>query len=80
MTEYRIAHGGKRYLFATDNDGSGLFVWGISPGGISPSWIQLAGTADFSVCGVKDPRAKIRRYMAREEWEFPARARNLVIG
>lgn len=50
---------GSAYHFYTDRKGCGVFVQDIRTGNTK----QLVGTCQFSVSGLKDPRAKIRRWM-----------------
>ena len=71
MIEYTFKHDGEVISLATTNKDDGLFVWGYMHWQPEPEWIQIEGTADFSVHGVKDKRGKIRRYLERNEWRFP---------
>lgn len=45
--------------WTTSLDGDGIFFVDLK----SNERLQLLGTADFSLNGVKDPKAKIRRWM-----------------
>lgn len=78
MIEYGIRHGGRTYRFAVSDNNDGLFIWGRAPNQPSPQWIQLEGTCDFDASGVKHVADKIRRYMDKQEWEFPARVAEAV--
>ena len=62
MTNETMVKGTK---FATNDRGEGLFYWGKIVGDIYPTWIQIKGTCDFSVRGLKNPKAKIRRAVIR---------------
>lgn len=62
--ENRVKIDGVEY--ATNDRGEGLFYWGISPSRISNQWIQIKGTCQFSVKGLKHPKEKIKRYVNKE--------------
>ena len=53
---------GDYYCFYTDKKGFGIFVQDRRNGQVR----QVLGTCQFSVAGLKDPRAKIRRWMIGE--------------
>lgn len=59
MIEYKI----KGLTFATNDDGSGLFIWDKHPYTNSWEYHQILGTCEFDVSKVKDPRAKIIRQL-----------------
>lgn len=50
---------GEDKCYYTNRMGQGIFVQDITTGQTR----QLVGTCQFSVSGLKDPRAKIRRWM-----------------
>lgn len=52
--------------YATNDNGTGLFYWGRKAGQISNEWIQIKGNCDFSVKGLKNPKAKIRREVRKD--------------
>ena len=47
-----------RRYWTTDADGEGIFIVDLKEN----SRTQILGTCDFSVVGLKDPKAKIRRW------------------
>ena len=51
------------FYFTTDDTGCGIFRVDLEEN----SRRQLVGTSDFSLRGLKDPRAKIRKYMYKED-------------
>lgn len=63
MITYKFIIEDQDVTVATLDDGDGLFVWGRRFEEPSSSWIQIEGTCQFSVAKLKDPRAKIRRYL-----------------
>lgn len=50
------------YYFTTNDDGCGIFRVDLE----ANDRRQFVGTSDFSLCGLKDPRAKIRKYMSED--------------
>ena len=50
------------FYFTTDDNGNGVFRVDLE----ANDRRQLVGTCDFSLSGLKDPRAKIRRFMAAD--------------
>lgn len=45
--------------YCTDNHGEGIFLIDL----IRNRRVQIVGTCEFSLAGIKDPRNKIRRWM-----------------
>ena len=70
MSITNVIPNGKGYFFEVDGrehktnaEGEGLFV--KTQNGPSINWQQIAGTCQFSLCGIKDIRGKIRREMLK---------------
>lgn len=59
---------GSDYCYYTDKRGDGVFVRDLKTGNTK----QIVGTCQFSVAGLKDPRAKIRRWMNEDDADLDA--------
>jgi hypothetical protein len=53
--------------YRTDGCGGGLFIWGVAPGDIEPTWVQTRGTLQFSLPQTEArASAKIRQHFGAQ--------------
>lgn len=67
MTNETIING---KIYATNDYEEGLFVWGKRINQPFDGWVQIKGTCDFSVSGIKhnkSKKAKIRKVVLEGE-------------